>query len=157
MSKIPTIVAFAAVLASAAPMANAQTSPGHERYAAVTSATPGEIIQPDQIRASKMIGSAVYDVQNRKIGTVQDLVLNKDGTVAATVVDVGSFLGMGGKDVAVKLSDIKTNNNRLTLDLTKEQLQRMAAYQLENRNTGAGTSTSPVEGGHLGTGSGTAR
>jgi hypothetical protein len=30
-------------------------------------------VQPDEIRASKMIGSAVYDVQNRKIGKVADV------------------------------------------------------------------------------------
>jgi sporulation protein YlmC with PRC-barrel domain len=123
-----------------------------ERHDAVN-ATSREAIQPDQIRASKMIGSRVYDLQNRKIGSVQDLVLNRDGTVADVVIDVGSTLGMGGKDVAVRLSDIKTDNNRLTLDRTKEQLQSMAEYRLENRNTGAGTTTSPVEGGRLGTGS----
>jgi sporulation protein YlmC with PRC-barrel domain len=104
----------------------------------------GDAIQADQIRASKMIGSSVYDEQNRSIGKVKDLVLNKDGTVADVVVDVGSTLGMGGKDVPIRLSDIKTDNNRLTLDRTKEQLQRMAEYRLENRNKGAGTSTSPT-------------
>ena len=81
------------------------------------------------------------------------VVLDRDGRVAAVIVDVGSFLGMGGKDVAVHLSDIKSDNNRLTLDMTKEQLQQAQAYQLENSNTGAGTSTSPVHGGQLGTGS----
>ena len=101
-----------------------------------------------------MIGSAVYDVQNRKIGSVADLILNKDGKVDSVVVDVGSFLGMGGKHVAVPPSEMKTDNDRLTLDRTKEQLQQMARYDLENRNTGAGTSTSPVEGGRLGTPSG---
>jgi len=110
-----------------------------------------EAIQSDQIRASKMIGSAVYDVQNRKIGKVHDLVLDRSGQIAAVVVDVGSFLGMGGKNVAVKPSDIKTDHNRLTLDVTKEQLQQMANYRLEDRNTGAGSSASPVKGGHLGT------
>ena len=30
---------------------------------------------------------------------------------------------MGGKYVAVSLSDFKTDNNRLTLDQTKQQLQ----------------------------------
>ena len=157
MTKLPTAVTLAAMLAAAAPLASAQTNPNLERHTAVNTAMTSEAIQPDQIRASKMIGSAVYDVQNRKIGSVQDLVLNKDGTVADVVVDVGSFLGMGGKDVAVRLSDIKTDNNRLTLDRTKEQLQQMAEYRLENRNTGAGTSTSPVEGGRLGTGSTTNR
>jgi sporulation protein YlmC with PRC-barrel domain len=97
-----------------------------------------------------MIGSAVYDLQNRDIGKVKDLVLNKDGAVDVVVLDVGSFLGMGGKLVAIPISDIKTNNNRLTLDRTKEQLQQMAAYQLENRDTGAGSSTAPVTGGRLG-------
>jgi sporulation protein YlmC with PRC-barrel domain len=108
------------------------------------------MIQPDQIRASKVVGSAVYDVHNRKIGDVKDLVLDRDGRVAAVVVDVGAFLGMGGKFVAVNLRDFKTDHNRLTLDLTKEQLQQAQNYQLENRNTGAGTSASPVHGGHLG-------
>ena len=97
-----------------------------------------------------MIGSAVYDLQNRDIGKVKDLILNKDGNLDNVVLDVGSFLGMGGKYVAVPISDIKTNNNRLTLDRTKEQLQQMAAYELENPNTGAGTTTSPATGGHLG-------
>src|SRR5262249_19851833 len=78
------------------------------------------------------------------------LVLNKSGAVDAVVVDVGSFLGMGGKYVAIPLTDIKTDNNRLTLDRSKEQLQQMAAYQLENPDTGAGTSTSPTTGGHRG-------
>ena len=85
------------------------------------------------------------------------MILNKDGKVDAVVIDVGSFLGMGGKDVAVLPSDIKTDNNRLTLDRTKEQLQQMAAYNLENKNTGAGTSTSPVQGGNLHNGASTGR
>src|SRR5262249_43260827 len=127
----------------------AQTGTTHDTRAAVTTTAPNTI-QPAQVRASKMLGSTVYDVQNRNIGSVKDLVIDKDGTVAHVVVDVGSFLGMGGKYVAVPLSDIKTDHNRLTLDRTKEQLQQMAAYDLENRNTGAGSSTSPVIGGRLG-------
>ena len=59
---------------------------------------------------------------------------------------------MGGKYIAVPLTDIKTDHNRLTLDRTKEQLQQMAQYRLEDKNSGAGTSTSPPEGGRLGTG-----
>jgi len=52
----------------------------------------------------------------------------------------------------VNLRDLKTDHNRLTLDLTKEQLQQAQNYRLENPNTGAGSSTSPVHGGHLGSG-----
>jgi sporulation protein YlmC with PRC-barrel domain len=141
--------AFATLLIAAAPAAYAETAP----HARATAATAAETqIQPDQIRASKMIGSAVYDVHNRTIGSVKDFVLDRDGQVASVVVDVGAFLGMGGKYVAVSLRDFKTDHNRLTLDLTKEQLQQAQNYRLENSYTGAGTSTSPVHGGHLGSG-----
>jgi sporulation protein YlmC with PRC-barrel domain len=144
MSKLHITAAVALALAAATPVAYAQTAVSHG-------------IQTDQVRASKMIGSAVYDVQNRKIGSVADVILNKDGKVDAVVLDVGSFLGMGGKDIAVQPSDLKTDNNRLTLDRTKEQLQQMASYNLENKNTGAGTSTSPVQGGNLHNGTTTGR
>jgi sporulation protein YlmC with PRC-barrel domain len=147
MSKKAYAVAVAALLGTA-PMAFA-AQPAHR---AATQATQEEYIQPDQMRASKMIGSAVYDVQNRKIGKVQDLVLGRDGKIDLVVVDVGSFLGAGGKNVAVKPTDIKTDNNRLTLDINKEQLQQMPNYALKDRNTGSGTSASPVHGGRLGSG-----
>ena len=146
MSKKTYAIALAAML-GATPIAFAAQQ-------AHPTATPaqGEFIQPDQIRASKMIGSRVYDAQNRNIGKVQDLILGRDGRIDLVVVDVGSFLRMGGKNVAVKPGDIKTDNNRLTLDLTKEQLQQMANYHLRDRETGSGTSASPVHGGRLGAG-----
>lgn len=143
MSKKTYAIAFAALLGTA-PIA----------FAAQPAQTAGaqESIQPDQMRASKMIGSSVYDVQNRKIGKVQDLVMSRDGKIDLVVVDVGSFIGMGGKDIAVKPNEIKTDNNRLTLDVNKEKLQQMPKYSLTERNTGAGTSTSPVHGGKIGSG-----
>jgi sporulation protein YlmC with PRC-barrel domain len=150
MTKLSMTAIFAAILATAMPVSYAQTRATPETRAAVISGEPGRIIQPDQIRASKMVGSTVYDVQNRNIGSVKDLVLDDDGRVAAVVVDVGSFLGVGGKYVAISMSDIKTDNNRLTLDRSKEQLQQMAEYQLEDRTTGAGISASPTTGGRLG-------
>jgi sporulation protein YlmC with PRC-barrel domain len=147
MSSPRIAAAFATVLIATAPLAYAETAPQARAGAGVASQ-----IQPDQIRASKMIGSAVYDVQNRKIGRVKDLVLDRDGQIASVIVDVGAFLGMGGKYVAVGLRDFKTDHNRLTLDMTKEQLQQAQNFRLENSSTGAGTSTSPVHGGRLGTG-----
>ena len=159
MTKTMSAIAVAMLL-GAMPIAYAQAPHATSATPHAATATPQsttmnraeETIQTDQIRASKMIGSMVYDVQNRKIGKVRDLILDRDGKIAAVVVDVGTFLGMGGKSVAVKVSDLKTDNNRLTLDRTKEQLQQMANYRLENRSTGAGSTTSPVHGGKLGSG-----
>ncbi len=104
MSSPQIAAALAALLLTAAPIAYAKTA----AHIPSTAATAGEsMIQPDQIRASKMIGSTVFDVQNRKIGHVKDLVLDRDGQVASVVIDVGAFLGMGGKYVAVNPRDSK--------------------------------------------------
>jgi sporulation protein YlmC with PRC-barrel domain len=153
MRNIFTATAIALALSAAMPAAYSQTSTAHDTRAG----TASTMIQPDEMRGSKIIGSTVYDVQNRNIGSVKDLIIGKDGKVDKVVLDVGSFLGMGGKYVAVSLSDIKTDHNRLTLDRSKEQLQQMAEFRLEDRATGAGTSTSPAEGGRLGTGTSTGR
>jgi hypothetical protein len=83
---------------------------------------------------------------------VRDLIVDRDGTIDFVIVDVGTFLGTGGKRVPVKLSDFKTDNNRLTLDVTKEQLQQMADYWVRDRNIGAGSSTLPVHGAKPGSG-----
>lgn len=148
--KLSTTVALTALLASTMPAAFAQTHATPDTQTQSTGGQSDRTITPDQIRASKMIGSSVYDSQNRDIGSVKDLVLDKGGKVADVVIDVGSVLGVGGKYVAVAMNDIKTDNNRLTLTRTKEQLQQMSQYRLEDRNTGAGTSTSPATGGKLG-------
>ena len=106
-----------------------------------------QTIRTDELRASKIIGSTVYDHNNQKIGSVQDIILGTGAKVDSVVVDVGTFLGMGGKNVAVKMDQIKTDHDRLTLDMTKNQLQQAPSYQLTDRNTGAGQTASTPEGG----------
>jgi sporulation protein YlmC with PRC-barrel domain len=123
-----------AVMMAAAPVAFAQTTapmqptPAHRTTPSAFTTSSGDL------RASQLIGSTVYDVQNQDIGSVKDVVLDGNGKVTAVVIDVGAFLGMGGKYVAVALNDLKTDNNRLTLDQTKSQLQSAQSYQLTNDN-----------------------
>ena len=142
MSKTAMTAAFAAVMALSSPVA----------FQATAMAQNATMISPNQIRATKFLGTTVYDVQNRNIGDVKDVILDRNGQVASVILDVGAFLGMGGKYVAVSMNDIKMTNNRLTLDRSKEQLQQAQAYQLEDRNTGAGTSATPAHTGTTGSG-----
>lgn len=61
-------------------------------------------------QASKLISMNVYNGQNEKIGTIQELMVNKSGNIEAAVIGVGGFLGMGERDVAVKFSELKWVN-----------------------------------------------
>ena len=134
MIKHTAAAALAALVLATAPAAYAAADP------AMTTVKPGEV------RASKFIGSSVYDVQNRKIGSVKELMFDRSGRIDQAIVDVGAFLGMGGKLVAISLNDFKTDNNRLTLDMSKEQLK--AAPEFRYRDTESTGSSAPSQG-HL--------
>jgi sporulation protein YlmC with PRC-barrel domain len=58
-------------------------------------------------RASKLMGLDVYNQNNEKLGDVNELILDKNGKVAAVVIGVGGFLGMGEHDIAVSLDKLK--------------------------------------------------
>jgi len=143
--------AFALMMAASLPVYAQTSSSG--TAAAPAGKVSATHLQPGQIRATQMDGSTVYDTQNQKVGDVKDIILDRDGKVAAVILDVGAFLGMGGKYVAVAMNDIKitndnNNNNkpRFTVDMTKDQLKAAQAYDL-NANTNAnrtGTSSPPA-------------
>jgi sporulation protein YlmC with PRC-barrel domain len=107
-------------------------------------------IRTDQLRAGKIIGAEVYDRNNVKIGTVGDIVLDRDGRVAAVVLDTGGFLGIGSRNVAVRFSDLKIDKNRLILDISKNQFEGLATYHLERRATQAAGAPLPAPGGKSG-------
>ena len=58
------------------------------------------------VRASKLIGSSVYNDRDEKVGSVDDIVLGKDNRADEVVVSVGGFLGIGTKLVAVPYSQL---------------------------------------------------
>jgi sporulation protein YlmC with PRC-barrel domain len=129
----------AVLMALTGPAALAQTHTAPEAARPMTATPAALTVQPDQMRASKLIGSSVYDVQNQDIGSIKDLVLTRSGAVSSVVIDVGSFLGMGGKYVAVSMNDLKTTNDRLTLGRTKDQLKAAPAFQLEPKDANGNT------------------
>ena len=149
MSKTMMTTAFAALLAAAAPAAMAQTAATTTPATAHTG-TAATHITPGQIRVTQMDGATVYDTQNRNIGDVKDIILERDGKVAAVVLDVGSFLGMGGKFVAVAMNDLKVtfdkDNNKphFAVDMTKEQLKAAQNFDLNEKKASTGTSTPPA-------------
>jgi sporulation protein YlmC with PRC-barrel domain len=91
------------------------------------------------MRASKIVGSPVYNDHNEKIGSVDDLVIGNDKTLNA-VVSVGGFLGMGSKMVAVPFDKLQfgnekgSSNNRVVMPgVTKDALSSMPDFHYANR------------------------
>lgn len=88
----------------------------------------------DQIRADDFIGTTIYGADDAKVGEVGDVVLSQDGKVDAVLVDVGGFLGMGEKEVALGMDNLHfmtDENGKLYLytSLTKDALEAQPAYE----------------------------
>ncbi len=91
------------------------TTPATAPHATVTTMTTQEQTAPNgsleqyhgEWRASKLVGSNVYNQLGEVIGSVDDLMLGSDGKVDQAVLSVGGFLGIGGKLVAVPFDQFK--------------------------------------------------
>jgi hypothetical protein len=110
-------------------------------FAQTTTAIPADgqfyTHQAGEMRASKLIGTKVTNAANESVGEINDVVLGKDGKVAAVILGVGGFLGMGERDVAISYSGLKfakDSNNRdvITVNATKDQLKAAPAWKWDN-------------------------
>ena len=89
----------------------------------------------DQISAKTYIGQSVYNGQNESIGSINDLILLKQGGVVAAIVGVGGFVGIGQKNVAVPFDKITATQNaqdgsiKLTTTETAEALKAAPEFK----------------------------
>src|SRR5215510_8857233 len=102
------------------------------------------------IRAKKVIGTSVKNSAGQKIGTVEDIVLDKlSNNIVYAVVGFGGFLGMNEKFHPVPWSalDYVESENSYVVPFTREQLQSAPSDSLEalTRNDGAAKYATRVE------------
>jgi sporulation protein YlmC with PRC-barrel domain len=85
-----------------------------------------------EMRAENLIGTTVYGANDEMIGEIGDVVLEGEN-VDSIIVDVGGFLGVGEKEVAVAMDNLSfmtdaDGNRYLYTGFTKEQLDAQPAY-----------------------------
>ncbi len=109
---------------------------------AVEGATPGTrqgyaAATPEMLTAENLTSAEVYDGRDERIGEVADLVVDDSGKITDVVLDVGGFLGIGEKRVALPLSEVEimhADSNgalRVYVTQTEEQLEQMPAVEIE--------------------------
>jgi len=119
-----------------------------ERYAAAedtgapadasTTADKSAVINADgSLNASKLIGLDVQSPEDKKVGDIGEVVLDKDGQVEGVVVDVGGFLGIATHPVLLDWKDVtlatQDGKDRAVVNLTKDKLEQMPAYEVSKQ------------------------
>ncbi len=110
------------------------------------------------INASDLIGMRVYASEAgissemkitagdesdwNDIGEVNEILLTRDGKVQSVIVGVGGFLGIGEKDVAINMSEIRfvaedgeTGDFYLVIEATEVGVQNAPSYQVNQIRT----------------------
>ena len=89
------------------------------------------------LNASKLIGLDVQSPEDKKVGDIGEVVLDKDGQVEGVVVDVGGFLGIATHPVLLDWKDVtlasQDGKDRAVVNLTKEKLEQMPAYEVSKQ------------------------
>jgi sporulation protein YlmC with PRC-barrel domain len=123
--------------ARTAPMATTTTSPTAKQSAALTTADAQKL--GNAWRASKVKGSSVYNDKNEKVGSIDDLIIDRNDHVVYAVLSVGGFLGMGNHLVAVPYDQLVINaDNKGKVDkvimrgATKDSLKAMPEFKYQN-------------------------
>ena len=81
-----------------------------------------------------LTGARVYGPGDEDVGEISELLLSNDGKLERAVIDVGGFLGMGERSIAVTLDELQITRTadgddfRVYIDSTQEALEKQPEY-----------------------------
>jgi hypothetical protein len=87
------------------------------------------VLSVDQLRSAE-----VYDINNERVSGISDIIFNAEGNVEAVLIDVGGFLGIGQRSVAISMDQLEIQGQedlsdlRVYLAITQQQLEALAEY-----------------------------
>ena len=84
------------------------------------------------LSADELIGTTVYGADDENVGSIEDVILDGDAVDFVTL-EVGGFLGMGDKEVAVSMENLAFMTDEdgemyLYTSFTEEQLEAQPEY-----------------------------
>ena len=110
--------------------------------------------QQEELRADWVVGTTVTTPEGETIGTIDDLLLDKEqGSVTAAILSVGGFLGFGAKQIAVDWQELQQDydGSEIVLALSREEAEAAPAFTFRTQEqppppapTGGGIGTAPA-------------
>ncbi|WP_244488151.1 PRC-barrel domain-containing protein [Aureimonas sp. Leaf454] len=91
----------------------------------------GAEVSVDNIEASRVSGTSVYDTQGEKLGSIDDVVLGKrDGRVKYAILSFGGFLGIGEEHYPLPWDALKYDERQggYVVGIPIEQLKGAPSY-----------------------------
>ena len=85
-------------------------------------------------RHDAVLGRQVRSSADEDMGRIVNVVVDQSGQVRAAIIDFGGFLGVGNRRIAVDWNALHfatgaTKDDRITLDLTRDQVKAAPEYK----------------------------
>jgi sporulation protein YlmC with PRC-barrel domain len=77
---------------------------------------------------NEYVNKDVYSRTGEQLGTIRDVLVDADRKMTAVIINVGRYLGIGDKEVAVPFSALQVNGQRMVIDTTKDALQAAPTF-----------------------------
>jgi PRC-barrel domain len=116
------------------PQANQAAPPAKEPAPAKTPAPPPSVTVIGARDAHGILGRYVRSTADEDMGRIVDVIVDREGTVRAAVIDFGGFLGVGSRKIvvdwnALHFGSVANKSDSITLELTKEQVNAAPEYK----------------------------
>lgn len=103
------------------------TYEGYERF---------PVAEYNTLTADKLDDANVYGINGEEVGEIDELILTADGKIDRVVLEVGGFLGIGEREVAIPFDRMTilrrtgvADDFRIYVDSTQERLEALPEYQ----------------------------
>jgi hypothetical protein len=133
---VMTIIAaaFAAIAAAQAADDPGASPPTKPSAAQKEPAPPPSVTVIGARDAHGILGRDVRSPANEDMGRIVDVIVDREGTVRAAVIDFGGFLGVGSRKIvvdwnALHFGKVANKSDSITLELTKEQVSAAPEYK----------------------------
>ena len=95
-----------------------------------------------------VLGRQVRSSADEDMGRIVNVVVDQSGQVRAAIIDFGGFLGVGNRRIAVDWNALHfatgaNKDDRVTLDLTRDQVKAAPEYKDGRPLVVIGTTESP--------------
>jgi sporulation protein YlmC with PRC-barrel domain len=82
----------------------------------------------------QVLGQPVFNDQNERIGTVDDVIIAPDKAISYAIINAGGFLHVAKHDVAVPVSQLKQDDGKLVLaGATRDALKAIPEFEYAGR------------------------
>jgi hypothetical protein len=90
-------------------------------------------VEPRAVSVDDLKGANVYDANHENVASIDEVLISPDGNVERVLLDVGGWLGMGARTVAIDMDKLEVHRGRdgdvrVYVNMTEEELRQLPEH-----------------------------